>query len=141
MKLTRFERRWLLEMFDAILPSRSHATLTLGAADFPMDRFLDDAEAEAPFEYLLGLRVALWVVMLSPVILFYRARPWTWLPREERIEALRRLLHHPVYVLRELPAILKTVACLGYCGVPAVQAQIGFDRVDATDPAWLRRAP
>jgi hypothetical protein len=137
MKLFGFERRWLLAVFETILPSGTDPRLSLGAADLPMLRFLDDAEARSPFEYLLGVRVALWVAMASPWLLLYSWRPWSWLDATGRLEALRRLQHHRIYALRELPSLLKTVACLGYCGVPSVQAAIGVQRVDATEPSWM----
>ena len=50
--LLGFERRWLHAVFEAILPSGAHPTLTLGARDVPMDAFIDDLWAHAPLQLL-----------------------------------------------------------------------------------------
>ncbi len=138
MRLWRFERRWLVEVFQTILPSRADPQLSLGAADLPIDRFIDDLTMHAPRRLVLGLRLALWVVVFSPLVLSRRLRTFFGLGRADRVALLDRLRQSRWYLLRELPVLLKSVACLGYCGHPAVQAQIGIRPIDERPPSWAQ---
>jgi hypothetical protein len=139
MKLHGFERRWLLSIFETVAPSGADERVPVGAAGVPMDRFLDDLLARAPVHFILGLRACLWVVMLAPLFVLGRFRTFLGLSVPERLALLERLGESPTYVIREMPVLFKTVACLGFCGVPEVQARIGIHPVDATPPAWARR--
>ena len=138
MRLFPFERRWFAIVFETILPAGASDKVPLGARDVPLLRFVDDLFASAPFRMLAGFRVALWVVFLAPLWLLGRPRLFGALSPGDRIDLLHRLRRNRVYMIRELPTLLKTVACLGYCGLPSVQAAIGYDRIDPTPPAWAR---
>jgi hypothetical protein len=41
-------------------------------------------------------------------------------------------------VLREMPLLFKMIGCLGYCGSPEVQAQIGIEPRDEKPAEWAR---
>ncbi len=130
-----FERRWLLVVLDAILPAQADARLTLGARDVPMDRFLDDLLRRAPPLAVIGVRASLWVAWLGPLL---RGRlGFGALAGEERVAWLETLARSPIHLIREVPVLLKTLACLGYCGVPEVQRQAGISPVAATPPRWM----
>src|SRR3954466_4991992 len=60
LRLLRVERRWLLRIFTAILPSNVDPAQPRGAADVPLGRFIDDFVVHAPLMTLIGLRAALW---------------------------------------------------------------------------------
>lgn len=135
-----FERRALLVIFDAILPPGAHPKLPHGARDIPIHRFFDDAERDAPFDFMLGLRASLWVIWLCPLFAIGRFRTFGGLSQGERLRVLRWLQARPLYFLREMPSIAKTVACLAYCGLPQVQKAIGIERVDKSPPSWARGA-
>src|SRR5690606_9983814 len=104
--------------------------------DLPLDRFLVDLGQRAPARVLLGLRLVLWLVWLGPWPVIGRPRTFGGLTEAQRLEVLERLARSRFYVLREAPILLKTVACLGYCGHPDVHAAIGIRSRDATPPAW-----
>lgn len=140
MRLFAFERRALLVVFDAILPPLAHPKLPYGARDIPIAHFFDDAERDAPFDFMLGLRASLWVIWLCPLFAIGRFRTFGGLGGDERLQVLRWLQSRPAYFLREMPNIAKTVACLAYCGLPRIQAAIGIERVDETPPAWAKGA-
>src|SRR4051794_3355972 len=74
LRLLGFGRRWLLRLFTAILPSNVDPAQPRGAADVPLGRFIDDFVVHAPLMTLIGLRAALWMVMLAPVVLLRRWR-------------------------------------------------------------------
>ncbi len=138
MRLFGFERRWLLSIFDTMLPSGASEQLSLGARDLPLERFVADVEANVPGRILLGLRAATWLVTFAPLLLLRRFRRFPRLPRDDRLVLLDRLSHSRIYLLREIPVLLKMVACLGYCGMPEVQRQVGYEQVATEPPEWAR---
>ena len=140
MGLFGFEKRWLLRIFDAVLPP-GHGTLEIGARDVPLEGLIDDLFEVAPGQFSLGLRAATWVVTLFGPLLAGRLRTFGGLSREDRAAVLARLSTSRFYVLREIPMLLKMVACLGWGGMPEVQRRVGLEVVDETPPAWARRQP
>jgi hypothetical protein len=136
MSLTSIERRWLCSIFATILPT-SEADLSPSATDLPMERFVADLNRSAPSDFNLGLRVALWVVMLSPPFMLGRLHTFAGLSADERLAVLRRLAASEIYLLREVPLLLKMIGCLGYCGAPEVQSRLGIPLSNPAVPAWL----
>src|SRR5690242_15791783 len=89
LRLFRFERRWLVAIFETVLPD-GEAALPLGAPQAPLGRFVDDFLARAPLTAVLGLRGALWLVILAPLVALGRPRTFLGLPPPERIALLDR---------------------------------------------------
>lgn len=137
----RFERRWLLRIFDAIYPAGTEGGLRLGASDVPIEGLLEDMVKRAPFDFVLGLRAGAWVVTLFGPLLTGRLRTFAGLTVAERADVLTSLAHSRLYLLREIPMLLKMVASLGYLGVPSVQRALGLPSVDAEPPEWARGKP
>lgn len=106
----------------------------------PMGRFIDDFAAHAPLLALAGLRAGLWMVMLAPLLVLGRWRLFPGLTVVERVLLLDRLRRSKHYLVREAALLLKTVACLGFCGLAAVQQPLGIYPTDETPPAWARKA-
>src|SRR5690242_14117090 len=73
-RMSRFERRWLVRMSETLLPSQADPRLAIGASDVPMGRFVHDLLAHAPLDFVMGLRIVLWAVMLAPLVVFRRLR-------------------------------------------------------------------
>jgi len=138
MLLLGIERRWLLDVFDTVVPAGVTERAPLGAKDVPLARFLDDLFASAPAHFCLGLKACVWFVTFAPLFVLGRFTTFSALSMEERMKLLARLGESDTYVIREMPLLFKTVACLGYCGIPEVQARIGIAPVDATPPEWAR---
>lgn len=138
MLLLGFERRWLLLVFDTIVPAGTSERTPLGARDVPMDRFLDDLFRSAPLHFCLGLKLCLWVVMFAPLFVLGRFRTFVGLGDSDRLRLLERLGESDTYLLREMPLLFKTVACLGFCGLAEVQLPLGITPVDGTPPEWAR---
>jgi hypothetical protein len=135
LRMFRAERRFLVRIFEVLLPSRSDARLALGARDVPMGSFVDDLLRSAPLKSVLGIRLSLWVILLSP--LFFGHFRWFLSLREAaQIALLERLKHNDGYVLREAVFLLKTISSLGYCGLPHVQSTLGIAPVDRKLPQW-----
>jgi len=139
MTLLGFERRWLVVVFETVLPAGADGRLPVRISDVPMDRFVDDLIRQAPAHFVLGLKACLWVVMLAPPFVLGRFRTFLGLEPSERLSLLERLGRSRTYVIREMPLLFKTIACLGFCGLPEVQSSIGIHPTDTTPPAWARR--
>src|SRR5258708_17448462 len=56
LRLLRFERRWLVRVFEELLPRGADARLSMGATGVPMDRFVDVLRTHASLEFVVGLR-------------------------------------------------------------------------------------
>lgn len=133
MRLMSFERRWLLAVFDTILPSGAHPRLSLGARDVPLGRFVDELFRAGAPRLLLGIRVSLWVAALAPLFLLGRMRTLFGLTPPDRARTLDLLRRHRIYVIRETVNVLKAAACLGYAAFPSVRRQVGIE--DTGPPA------
>lgn len=138
MALTQAERRWMLVLFDAILPARPGSRLALGAKDVPSDVLVADLYRAAPGHFTLGLRAAIWLAYWSPVV--RRLRSFGRLSREERVRHLKWLAGSRFYLLREAPTLLKMVATLAFGALPEVQTRIGLPPANEEPPEWLRGA-
>jgi len=138
LRLLGFERRWLVRVFEHLLPSGADARLVLGAADVPMERFVDDLLSHASLEFIVGLRFCLWMLMLAPVVVLFLPRTFLGLPPDERSAVLERLRTSDRYLVREAPLLLKTLACLAYGGLPEVQRALDIAPVDAVPPSWAK---
>lgn len=139
MAITSLERRWLLLVFDAILPADACPELPIGARDIPLDRFARDFFAVTPALQSLGLRLALWALVLvfTPLVL-RRPRTFAGATPDERRRVLDRLAQSRIYSLRELPALLKLIASMGFFGHPEVQRRLGLRHLDTEPAPWFR---
>ncbi len=137
VKLLTFERRWLLSVFDAIMPANASRQLPWGAKDLPLDRFVDDLTRIAPKQFRLGLRATIWLIALSPWFVLRRATTVVGLSQAERVALLDRLSQSESYVVRELPLMLKMVVGLGYCGLPETQDAFRVVPRDSAPADWV----
>lgn len=137
-RLFNFERRWLVRVFEIVIPSGADPRLPVGATAAPMGAFVDDLLARAPLEFVLGLRACLWMTMLAPLFVLGRARSFLALAPSEQRAVIERMRASSVYLVRETPLLFKTVGCLGFCGLPSVQQKLGIHPTDALAPDWAR---
>jgi len=139
-RLFNFERRWLLEVIESLMPSDTGSRSSIAASEVPLGRFLDDLLESAPEKFVMGLRACLWIVVLCPPFVLRRLTTFFGLSPRERVMLMYRLRESNAYVVRELPTLLKTVGCLGLCGLPEVQRRLGIAPTDETPPEWARAA-
>ncbi len=131
------ERRWLLAIWDTMLPSGAAAGMPLGASDVPLSLFADDLLEKAPGETRLGVRLATWVVSLWPILWRLKLRTFASLSAEDRLACLESLERSRIYTLREVVNLLKIMGCMGYCGSPEVQRGLGMNTPDTTPAPWM----
>jgi hypothetical protein len=133
-----FETRWFALILAAIFPS-DISTVKTGADRVPMASFLKDVAQNAPFLPLLGIRAALWVVMFGPLLFIGKPRSFARLAAADQTRMLERMARSNLYPIREIPILLKTIGCLGYGSIPAVQREAGLEGLPLDEPSWARQ--
>jgi hypothetical protein len=139
MKLLPFERRWLLAIVDTILPPGDRTGAPPPPADLPMHRFADAFFRRTPAEAALGLRAAVWAVSLAPLAWRLKLRSFERLSRDEREELLLAFQGSGIYLVREIPTLLKMISCMGWAGFPEVQEGLGMPTHDLRAAPWTGR--
>jgi hypothetical protein len=141
MTLFAFERRWLALVFATVLPGSRDPRFPHGAAELGAERYIDSLLRSAPRDFCIGLRASTWLLWLAPPFVLGTLCSFGGLAPARRAELLERIAGSDVYLIRELPLLFKTAACLGLCGLPEVQRRIGIHPIDATPPDWARAEP
>lgn len=136
MRLFGFERRWLLAVFETILPSGTSGGTRLGARDLPLSGFVDELVRYSPLDVVWGIRLSLVMLLFAPLFVLGRWRTFHGLDAEARLACLEQLRASSLYVVRELPLFFKLLACLGYAGHPSVHAELGIEPRDEQPPSW-----
>jgi hypothetical protein len=137
VRLHGFERRWIALVAATIFPA--DAALGFPGADaVAWDPFLDDLEEGMPTRALAGFKLALaFVALLAPLLVLGRLRTFSGLASDERLRLLGALRASRIYLVRELPVLLKSVVALAYCALPEVRRRLSLP-VDAAPPPWGR---
>jgi len=120
--LTRVEYRWARAALGAIYPSQSTDALRLGICDLDVEGFLADLLGRIPFAAALGLRAAIWLVALAPVLLMHRFVTVARLGVLERQALVLALSSSSVYGVRQLVMALKATGGLLFGAAAAVRA-------------------
>jgi hypothetical protein len=136
-----FERAWMVRILEGLFPRNATETFALGAADVPMRGFVDDLVRYAPPLSVVGMRAATWLIWLGPLFFVGSLRTFGGLDAERQTRMLTRMSESSLYPVREVAVLMKTIGSLGFCSLPAVQAQLGIVLDDAHAPDWAGGAP
>lgn len=139
MTLTQWENRWAEAAIGAIFPgSREDGLADIRGMDVP--GFLRRVVSSVPLRVAFGLRLAIWLVALAPLIVLHRFATIAGLALDEREAVVARLVASPTYAVRSLVMILKTMGALLYAADDSVRERL---RKPALAPATvpLRRKP
>lgn len=118
MMLTPTERRWVGALLEALLPAGADPRLPLGARDVEMVGRLEAMLAANPPHAAWGTRMAVALLQVLPPFLTGDLAMFRALPPRKREEVLKRCAESPVYVLREVFALVKTMALMVYFDDP-----------------------
>lgn len=127
MRVRRFEERWGQTMAASLLPPASNVSndSALRPGDFKYGPLLRAQLREAPWWAAITLRLSLWLLWFSPVLVRGQARTFGAVPEAEREALLEETLAHRSYLLRECAGMFKLFACLAYLGEEPVLGRIG----------------
>lgn len=128
MKISKMEKRWLQEALAALIPAQASVRFPLGALDTGSLALAEDMLDKSPFLAGLGVRAAIWVAYLFPLVVLKKPRTLAGLSAEEKEVYLNRLYDHPIYLIRQTILLLKSVACLSYLADDRVREALGLMR-------------
>ncbi len=127
--MTTLERRWAARTLDGLAPELDG---TPRPSAIGADRFVADFVASQPSALQgVGLRVLLLLFVLLPVLVLGRPRRFFSLRMDLRERYFLWWYEHPIYVVRQLAIVMKTLLCLHWLGHPDVQRRLGCDKPNA----------
>jgi hypothetical protein len=133
-----FEQKWLRVIVMAMLPEGKSEALPYGPYDLDFQAFLIHLLGEVSLKVRFGLRISVWMIHFAPLVMVFGFRTFRALAPAAQQDVLYRLSHSPVFIVRELPNLIKLVVCLGYFGHPTIQKCMGFPEVDPLPPRWVQ---
>jgi hypothetical protein len=123
MKLTRWENAWTEAALGAIFPG-SDVEGFAAISGMNVVSFMNDVMRNVPFKAALGLRAAIWLIALSPLLLFERLTTIVHLREADRERLVSRLVASRCYAIRSLVLLLKTIGALLYAGNESVRSRM-----------------
>jgi hypothetical protein len=123
LRLTEPERRWAHAAFGAIFPAVPELDMP-SIVSLGLDAFLDDFAASTPAKTMLGVRVGVAMVALSPPFVLARFCTIAGLSDAERDELVARLAASGFNPARQLLLVLKATGALLYGAAPEVRARL-----------------
>lgn len=126
MKLTSWEKRSALTIYNCIFPSGANETLNLGARDLPFERFLDDMFENSSFLSAIGIRLGLFLMHILPFLFIGKLKFFSGLSEQDKGRYIEKWQKNKIYIIRQLALFVKMVGVFGYCGFPEVQHQMGI---------------
>ncbi len=133
-RLTGFERNWADAMIGGFAPAGGPGLApALGQVDYvgAFELMRRSTTRLAAF----GMRLALWLSVLGPIVVWGRATTALALSPERRAALLGEMLTHRFMIVRELTLLLKLSASFAMFRVPALRARSHYD------DAQLARTP
>lgn len=126
MKLTAWEKRSALSIYEAIFPSGASETITLGARDVALGAYLDDYFETCPALSTITIRLGLFVMQILPFFFTGKLKLFKNLKKQDKEKYLEKWAKNRIYLIRQLALLVKMVGAFGYCGFPEVQHQMGI---------------
>jgi hypothetical protein len=124
IRLLGFERSFASAAFDGIFPRNADPRLPQGAADGDMVGHFEDARSRVPPRVALGLRVAVWIVALAPLLTIGKLSTIAGLATGDRERVVVALLGSNLYLVRQLTTLLKAFGALFFLTFPGVRKAI-----------------
>ena len=123
MSLTKLERSWARAALATMFPSGAHPGVP-GADVIDGGESLDEVCRTVPARVALGLRAAVWILALAPLVVLFRLRTLAGLEPASRERVVLALLSSRVYVVRQLTLLLKAFGALIFVAAPGVREAI-----------------
>lgn len=128
MKLFAFERGWVTAQMEALIPRGGEPRYPWSALDTGAVEVFEEMVLYLPAITAIGLRLAVaGVELMGPRLGLKKRGRFSALSPEEREECLAALSKKDTYIVRQLVLLLKSVACLAWCGDPRVRKALGHD--------------
>ena len=115
------ERRWASGVLFAMFPFRDDERKF--AADFGLDETIPRFFSGIPLQATLGLRAALLLIVVAPLLLIGRFAFFSDLDAADRMRVLERLMKNKVYAIRQLVTAWKAVGGLLVVGHQSLRVE------------------
>lgn len=122
--LTSMEAAWARAVFGAMFPANAHPRLPHGADAVDVVACFNDVCKSVPARVVVGLRAALWIIALAPIVVLLRLRTIAGLDEDAREKVVLTLLSSRFYFVRQLTLLLKAFGALFFVSSPEVRAAI-----------------
>lgn len=109
-----------------------------GVGDTELDTFIRGYLSDMNLLSTLGLRLGALLFVLAPVITIGVPLPSFLLPSKWLDTYADRIVHHPIYLVRQGISVLKMVAGLCWGADPAVRVRLNLDPYPADPGTWLQ---
>lgn len=122
--LTSWELAWAAAAFSGLFPRGAHPAQPLGILDVDSGGVLQSLLREAPTRAVLGVRVAIVICALAPLVVLRRFRTIARIDDASRSRVMSALLTSSLYPVRQLTLLLKMMASLVFACVPEVRSVV-----------------
>ena len=139
MRFTALERRWITDSMESFAPV-GNAGLTVAAGEVDFVRAVETFAANSTLRGKLGLRLAVWMAGLAPLIILGQLRTISSMAMDARAEVITRLQTHRVYAIRGLSLLIKVGASFAIFGDPSLRARSGYDKPSSSARRAQERA-
>lgn len=138
LPLTRIETHWARLVLPSFTGTRHGFVASEDDVDYleGLRRFLSKASDKSR----LGIRVAFFLAVTTPLWLGGRLKGFASLSSDERAELLDRMSHHRVFFVRELCLLLKLIACMAIFRTPGMRERTDYDAPPEVRAESKRRA-
>ncbi len=106
MNLTKVEKKWANVALTSIFAERQRG-IRVPFDRIDIDGSLDETMDLIPWRSGMGLRIAIWMIALSPLLLIGRLATITGLTAADRERVLMGLLYNKYYLVRQLSLLFK----------------------------------
>lgn len=120
--LSRWELATLCAAFAGLFPRNAHEAIPLCADDVDAEPALQSLLAVAPARAVWGVRAAIVLCALAPLVVLGRFRTLTGLEPEARTLVMATLLASPFYPVRQLAMLVKMMGSFVFARAPEVRA-------------------
>jgi hypothetical protein len=127
--LSRWELAWAGAAFAGLFPRGAHAELPLGADDVAIAPEIQSLLSAAPSRAVWGVRVAIVLCALAPIVLLGRLRTIAGLDAPAKTRVMATLLASSLYPVRQLALLLKMMGSFAFARAPEVRAVMLRPRV------------
>jgi hypothetical protein len=112
MSLLRFEKRWADAAVRGIYPVREGARVNVPYERVDIGASFDETLEIVPFRAGVGLRIAIWMIALSPLFVIGRLATIASLAAADRDRVLSKLIASPTYLVRQITLLFKAFGAL-----------------------------
>lgn len=110
--LTDIERKWGAQVYESIFPRSADAKYAERTRAANPEADLDEMLQNVPAMTALGIRAAIWMHGLAPLVLHKKLATFDALTEEQRFDIVDRLARSPTYIIRQSAFLLKTSGAL-----------------------------